>query len=558
MPTQSNALTASTYFIACIISDALTAIDSTDHADVPASLRGTSLVLVCCFAAPVLMRPDVYVYGWFQRPIIGTTLLVVALLGVHHGGETTRTFDAIYTTIVSLAVTWLFSAGGVDEQAKKQESKDMDKAVSTSSAMLAGSLLFYSNLRLLRAGLRHSMEVRSFRLSPTGLNNATSSINLLGYAYASDSATIAVSFGGAIGVGAAITMVYHVQELASGTGTVALQLGVSAVYQSLAALAASFTYGDQVNWLPAIFGDSACKALSDACDAASTSRRFSSVNTQVPGLWLSALGLFALAYPPSARLFNASQAARWTWSIAGSIFGIVALTAAILIVIGYSDFSGPGGHTDYVMVITVVAIFWSAFFDTWVGTFAYIIAFVFEEAMYVNEYGFERLLSHLTHVTLIFCASLLILHMALTTITFFARPSWLEKVLGMVTVAGASLSIGLFCASACLMMSANGSLGDLEDTHDGTRFAMAFTYQHFIPAFIWAPLYTCRCEVQLLSRVQRLFVWFATVLLDVVVYGIVLLVLSREPPTASILNMWSLAGCVIGAGILPWAATSSV
>lgn len=558
MTAQSNALTASAYFIACIISDALTAIDSTDHADVPASLRGTSLVLVCCFAAPVLIRPEVNVYGWFQRPIVGTALLVVALLGVHHGGETTRTFDAGYTTIVALSVTWLFSAGGVDEQAKKAEGKDMERAVSTSSAMLSGSLLLYSNIRLMRAGLRHSMEVRSFRISPTGMHNATSAINMLGYAYASDFATVAVTFGGAIGIGAAITMVYHVQELASGTGTVALQLGVSATYQAVAALAASLTYGDQVNWLPAIFGDSACTANTDACEAAATSRRFSSVNTQVPGLWLSCLGLFALAYPPSARLFNASQAARWTWSIAGSIFGLVALIAAIVIVTGYSDFSGPGGHTDYVMIITIVAIFWSAFFDTWIGTLVYVIAFVFEEAMYVNKYGFERLFSHLTHVTLIFCASLLVLHMTLATITFFWRPRMLEVLIGMVTVAGSSLAVALFCASACLMMSSNGSLGDLEDTQDGTRFAMSFTYQHFIPAFIWAPLYTCRCEVQLLNRVQRLFVWFATVVLDVVIYGIVLVVLNRDPPTASILNLWSLAGCAIGAGVLPWVASSSV
>ena len=558
MPAQSNALTASTYFVACIISDALTAIDSTDHADVPASLRGTSLVLVCCFAAPVLIRPEFYVYGWFQRPIIGTALLIVSLLGVHHGGETTRTFDAAYTTIVALAVTWLFSAGGVDEQAKKRETTDMDRAVSTSSAMLSGSLLLYSNLRLLRAGLRHSTEVRNFRISPTGLNNATSAMNVLGYAYASDIATVAVSFGGAVGVGAAITMVYHVQELASGTGTVALQLGVSATYQALAALTASLTHGDQVNWLPAIFGDNACTGDSDVCDAAATSRRFASVNTQVPGLWLSSLGLFALAYPVSARLFNASQAARWTWSIAGSIFGIIALTVAISIVASYSDFSGPGGHTDYVMIITIASIFWSAFFDTWIGTLAYITAFVFEEIMYVQEYGIETLLSHLTHVTLIFCAGLLLVHMLLTTVSFFCRPRFLEVLIGMVTVAGSSLAVALFCASACLLMSTNGSLGELDNTHDGSRFAMSFTYQHFIPAFIWAPLYTCRCEVQLLNRIQRLFVWFATVLLDVIVYGIVLVILSKAPPTASIVNMWSLAGCVVGAGLLPWAATSSV
>lgn len=559
MPAQSNALTASIFFVATLVADALTAIDSTDHADVPASLRATSLVLVCCFAAPVLIRPERGVYGWFQRPVIGVTLLVVALLGVHHGGQGTRTFDALYITVVCLAATWLFSAGGVDEQTKDfAKGEDLDRAVSTSSAMLAGALLLYSNMRILRSGLRHPAEVRNFRISPTGLHNASSTINTLGYAYASDVATGAVSFGGAVGIGAAITMVYHVTELASGTGTVALQLGVSATFQTLAALCASLTFGDQVNWLPAVFGDSACKADSDACEAASTSRRFASVNTQLPGLWLSALGLFALAYPVSARFYDRSEAARFTWSSAGSLFGILALSIALSFVWGYADFSGPGGHTDYVMVITIVAIFWSTFFDTWLGTLIYVVAFVWEEVLYVEEYGLSNLFSHLTHITLLLCASLLILHSLLTSLAFCYTQRWLENLIGMVTVAGSSLAVALYCASACLAMSSNGSLGELQDTEDGTRFAIAFTYQHFLPIFIWAPLYTCRCEVQLLTRAQRLLTWFGVVLVDLALYGAVLSVLEHPPPTMALLDFYSLAGCVVGAGVLPWAAASSV
>ena len=184
----------------------------------------------------------------------------------------------------------LFSAGGVDEAARAdaQKGAKIDKAISTASTMLAGSLLLYGSVRILRAGLRHPAEVREFRVQPSGMYNASDTIQTLGYAYASDVATIAVSFGGAIGIGAAVTMVYHVTELASGTGAVAMQLGVAATFQMVAALAASLTYGDQVNWLPAVFGDTACSTNSDACEAAATSRRFASINTQVPGLWLGA------------------------------------------------------------------------------------------------------------------------------------------------------------------------------------------------------------------------------------------------------------------------------
>ena len=73
--------------------------------------------------------------------------------------------------------------------------------------------------------------MRNFRITPSGAFNASAAIQTLGYAYASDVATIAVTFGGALGIGAAITMVYHVRELASGTGIVALQLGVAATFQ---------------------------------------------------------------------------------------------------------------------------------------------------------------------------------------------------------------------------------------------------------------------------------------------------------------------------------------
>lgn len=559
MPAHSNALTASLFFTAALVSDALTAIDSTDHADVPASLRGTSLALVCVFAAPVLLRPERGLYGWFQRPIIGTCLFVVALLGIHHGGVQTRTFDAIYITIVCFAVTWLYSAGGVDEQTRAvDKGGKMDKAVSTSSAMLSASLLLYGSIRLMRAGLRHPGEVRNFRVAPSGLHNASSTMQVLGYAYASDVASVAVSFGGAIGIGAAFVMVYHVQELASGTGVVALQLGVAATFQLVAALAAALTYGDQVNWLPAVFGDAACRGASDACDAAASSRRFSLVNTQVPGLWLSALGLFALAYPVQNRFKNRAAVASYVWDAAGPLFGLVAASTALLLVYVYSDFSGPGGHTDYIMLVSIFAVYCSVFWDTLIGTLIFLIAFTIEEYLYSMEYGAAVLFSHLTHVTLVLCTALLAVHLLLQTIALRSAPRWLELAIGMVTAAGSSLAVGLYCASACLLMINNGSLGDLQDTDDGTRFAISFILQHFVPVFIWAPLYTCRCEIQLLSRMQRVLVWILALPLDLFIYSFCLVVLGVPPPTAAIVDSTALAGCILGAGLVPWIAASSV
>lgn len=560
MAPHSNALVAIFFFISVIVSDALTALDSVNHnTDVPASLRGTNLVLVCCFAAPVLVRPGRGIYGWLQRPLIGAALFAAALTGMHYGGSTTRTFDAIYSTSVCFAITWLYSAGRIDEVTRNNEKGDkIDKAVSISSAMLATALLLYGNIRLMRTGLRHSIEVRNFHVQPSRSHNASSALQTLGYAYASDVATVSVSFGGAVGIGAAIVMVYHARELAFGTPTVALQLGVAAVFQLVAALAATLSYGDQANWLSPLFGHSACVGSSGACDVAATSRRFASANTQSSGLWLSALGLFALAYPTSNRFKTRDEVSNFSWSATGSTFGIVAAISSLALVYLYVDFSGHGGHTDYVLMASLFAVYCSVFVDTFVGTVMYLVAFVIEEVFYVRNYGVAVLFSHATHTTLVFSAALLILHLVLQSIAFCWAPRELQLLIGVVTAAGSSLAVALYCASACLLMVNNGSLGELQDTDDGTRFAVSFIFQHFVPVLIWAPLYTCRCEIQLLNRAQRLIAWVLVVPLDVILYAICLTVLDVNAPTAALVDAGAIAGCVVGAGLVPWLVASSV
>ena len=397
----SNSVVASFFYLAVIVSDAMTAIDTVSHADVPASLRGTSLALVCCFAAPLLVRPSTGVSGAWQRPAIGACLLTVALVGAHHGGSQTRAFDALYTTIVGVIVIWLFSAGGVDEAAKAAKSGALERAVSTSASMLSSALLLYGSTRMLRAGLWSPSDVRQFEAAGANVSSGST----LGYAYSSELATASVCFGAAAGVGAAITVAVHALELAEGTGTVALQLGVAAGCQLVAALAAALTYGDAMEWLPAVFGSFACRSASDTCAAAAASRRFAMVNTQVVGTWLSALGTFALAYPPSCRLYSHDEVAQWGRT--GALFGLAATSASLLLLYSYSTFSGVGSHTDYVALVAVLAISWSAFADTFFGTVLFTIAVAAEEVVYVNEHGVRATFQHLTHVTFVACLLLL-------------------------------------------------------------------------------------------------------------------------------------------------------
>lgn len=557
MPAQSNALTASAFFIASLVSDALTAIDSVQHSDAPSSLRGTALVLVCCFAAPVVVNPNNGIYGFFQRPIIGMLLVSAGLAGVHHGGAETRAWDALFITLCCSAAVLLYSAGGVDETAKKIEGKNQENEVSTSSSMLAGALLLYASVRTMRSGLRHPSEVRSFHVTPSDGHDATA-FETLGYAYASDVATVSVTFGGAVGVGAAVVMIKHVNDLASGTGTITLQLGSAALFQAVAALSTGLTFGEQIDNLQAIYGPASCQSADAVCSVAATSRRFASVNIPLAGLWLSALGLFALAFPPSVRMSSQEEADKFSWSRSGLIFGTLAAVIASGLVLLHGSFEGTGGHTSYIMLAMIIAVYWSTYLDQWTGSLLYVIAFFWDQTIYVRDWGVKALLSHATSVILLCNTTLLAVHLLLTTLYYFGERKVLQSLVGIITVAGSSLAVGLYTASACLLMSTDGSY-DVSEFHTrstGSITAASFFSQHFIPVFIWAPLYACRCEATLLTKNQRTATWFVSAALVLGLYFVILAQMNTAPPYG--LDTVALLGCVLGAGVLPWAAAATV
>lgn len=558
MSAPSNALVGSIFFVGTLITDALTALDNVQHADVAASLRATGIVLACCFAAPVIKSASKGVSGLWQRPIAGALLLAAAIAGQHHGGARTRAFDAIYTTVVGLSVTWLFSAGGVDEMSRESaKGGKMNATVSTSSAMLAAALLFYSNARILRAGLLHSSEVRNFLVQPSGDYDASTAVRTLGYAHSSMTATVSVSAGAAAGIAAAVVMMRHATEFSEGTQAVSLPMGVAAAVQLLCALASSLSYGEQVERLSAIFGESACRARSDACIVAEASRRFAAVNTQAPGLWLSALGMFALAYPVRTRFTTQEEARLYLWNAVASIAGLVAACAALAIVYTNADFAGVGGHTDYMAMVVIFGIFWSFFWDSIAGTAAIVIAYAVEEHCLAQYYGARELFSHVTHMALVLTIVLLALHLVIQVVFRFYESRTLQEAMGTIAVAGSSIACALYGTSCCILISNNGRGGNLIDANDGAHFALAFVLQHFAPLFCWAPIMACRCELQLLTSKQRLAAWLGAPLLLGSVYGVAIAGLNKAPPALFMIDGVSLSGCFLGVGVVPWLAASS-
>ena len=551
----SNARVASTMFLGGLVADCLTATESSvDRAAVPTSLRATGLVLVALLAAPIVRHLPSYT-GFYQRPVIASLLLAASIGGLHHGVLAARTADASYTTLVGLAVIVLYSAGGIDESALGSMNKEsLERAIARSSSVLAASLLFYSSGRVIRAGALHSTESLEFRVSVSGLSNTSSLISTSGLSHASDTSAVSVSIGGALGLGAATLVLFHGRSLEVGTGVVAWQLGILGVAMLACALVSALSYSEQLAELPTVFISTGCLS-GDACEAASKSRRFALANTQSGALLMNALGLFALAYPPSGRLKSSREQFSWSWT--AWVLGGLTAAACVAAIYLYSD--GLTTRSDLVAVAVVGAILVSAFGDDFVGTLVYVAAFGYEEVSLINEYGLGGILVHFTHLTLLVSFLLLIAYVMLRAVTFVYidyPPFEIEQLIGFVTVAGTSLALFLFTASTCLLISSNGSLpteaGDVEG------LAIKFVLQHFVQLVIWSPLYACRCETELLHPSTRFYTWLGSPFVLLLIYAFVLFWFVSEPPTADLIDVGPVLAGGFGVAVLPWAAASTL
>jgi hypothetical protein len=127
--------------------------------------------------------------------------------------------------------------------------------------------------------------------------------------------------------------------------------------------------------------------------------------------------------------------------------------------------------------------------------------------------------------------------------------------MGVVSAMGTSLTFGLYMASNVLLAASNGRMpqedGDLFRGGSPARAMVAFTLDHFVPFFIWMPLFACRCEVNLISAWNRAFAWLLAVPLDALIYVIVLSVIGKSAPVVSIMQL-SGAGVVGSGALVAW------
>lgn len=519
-----HAVAASTLFLTALVVDAITATETLEYDDrAPSSLRGTCLILGAMFASPVLVQHDFGIWGTFQRPVILVLLLAAGLAGEHHGSEQMRIFDSIFILVAGGVGIWVFSAGGVDEQAKRIHSPILDKAVQTSATMLSVSMLLVVSIRQMRSGFAHSRNVVHFQVQDADGANATLLPAARGYAMADDVVTTVTVLAGAVGIGASLVASQHVHTLQRGMNIVAPSFAVAGMVQFVCAFVLTCRFGTQATELPALFGVDACTAPGDACRVARASRRFASVNSPAASLWISSIGLFLLAVPPHTR-----QVYRfWTGSLSSLFF----FTSLGIVAVYFCTFEGPSWQTDYVVLLTIFAAYWIRDVDVVTGIAVYLAAYVWQLVAHLELYTVDEWSSQLTQQMLAAQAILLCLYALARTSYWVAPPttktSIVDAVLAILATMGTSIVVGLHLLFAVALASTSGDVPEDRTTH--YRNALLSSWQHFFPLLIWAPLYSDD-QLGRLSTLARLAVWIVVLPLALGTYALVLSTLTVPPP----------------------------
>lgn len=551
------------FLVFAIGCDCATAIDPDPRAaEVASSLRVSSLVVAFTLASPSILRGR---SAWTQRVLLGGLLAFLALAGDHEGSMRTRTGDSVYTLFVLLVGVQIYGAGGVEASSIRPDNVRKTPHMKQTVSALCGSLFFYVGLRGVRSAFVAASEAASYEVHFV-VNGATFSSQ--GYAYSSVGITAPLAFGHGILACAGLLVLFHGDSRLAGSSEVAFELGASAVATAICALWALLNYAEQLDVLRVLYGPHACSGDRHLCHEAFSARRFALANASTTGLWAASLAAAVFSFAVERRsLSDAPTRAEQLWRRelvgVGTVFLVLSSAAVFL----HASTEGGQWHTDVCAVACLLGIFVSFAASTLLGTGIYVVASAYEEVRLLVDFGVDRVFVHLTHCTLFVLLLLLAAHLALSLLKsvllrYFAvaRSSPINKALAYVATFGASLATVLYVASVLLLAASDGALPEDKETirdGSGSRTMISFAISHFAPVFIWMPLYTCRCETQLVSNRERVWAWLLAMPVIVLVYVVVLGILNLGAPSAKIVHEETFL--VVGvAGVLAWASAAFV
>ena len=528
--------------LACTVGcDALTALDpQSEHVDAPSSLRVSSLVLVAILASPVLKGVNLV----DQRVFVGLVLAVFSFWGLHEASEDTRSGDCLFVAVTTLAVIYIMHQGGIETERVRPDSQRDKPHRRQSMTALCGALFFYSGLRGLRAALVSSSAASEYKVEYQSLNGATTTS---GYAVSFTDTTFPLGFahGVCVGIGALISL--HDEARIVGSSAIAYEVGASGIAVLVAANWAFIGTATQMEALLVLYGPGACKGDMSVCYESARARRFVFSNNNSASAWLAGLAALVFSFSIQTTCVETPLRGARTLRRQGVGFLLAALVVSVFAVFEYSRFEGVGYHTDIVLLVSMMAVFVSATSDTLAGSILYAAAMTYEQVYLLNAIGPSQVFVHLTHVTLFGSLALLWTWVACATVKELVEcgftikeDSLINRALGTLATAGTSLTFGLFVASCLLLAASNGNLPQEDDVFRGgspKRSMLQFVLAHFVPLFVWLPLYVRRCEVNLITECWRHAVWLAAMPLDAIVYVLILVALGESAPTAVMVHL---------------------
>lgn len=502
---EGNVVCALFVLISGIVLDALCANPGTLLADVPASMRTTSLVLAVLLGSPSISKSQSYIIE--QRIVLAALLSIAAFFGMNEAEVTARNADGLFSLVGALACVVACATNGImlqfDTPAKRRESREH-------LAALTGAFLFYIGMRCLRNGFALPSNVLSFSVS-------NAEFNVRGYAISNELTVLGFVFAGSVIASFGIIVLLNhdlvIHTGSQGLSTVSAILACCAFVGAFAVQISTFSLMEQ---LPALFSDAACGGEYEYCQAAYRSRRFFVATNNSSVAWIGTIAISTFAFSNVRRFtvrrdhflyfpnFLAST------SIAVLLSALVSITVVFLFV----DINRSMNFADLELALLLLSL------PTALLSFSSssCVLHIAGQAIYVltrmdGENGFTML--YFTHHSIVATLVLTILVFLTSSSSYFLytfRDSRLySEILERTTGAFLTmlLSVQIFLTIATMGMSSGYTGIRYSDDKGSYRISgYEFSVQHSISFFFAAALYATRYEPSMLSARERRGSWF--------------------------------------------------
>jgi hypothetical protein len=559
---ESQSVVAASVLVLAVGCDALTAIDTQiNKVDCPSSMRVSCLVLVLMMASPTIQGINTI----DQRFFLGVILISLAILGTHEGSEALRTGDCIFSVFVLLASLYVYKEGGIENpQLRPDSTTDKPHRRQTVSA-LCSALLLYVGARGLKDAYFHASVANNYEIQYASESMTT---KLRWYAVGTTSISVPLGFGYGMTTVIGLITAFDDDVRLKGSHTIAFEVGYTGIAICIASM---WSFLGQIINLDENYtlytSASTCRGTKEMCLTVVGARRLAAVNGCSGSLWMA--GLAALCFSVSIEKHASNNYYNLRDVMCknkGSGFALSAVFMAVVGIFMYSTFEGRQWHTEVCVIASFLGIFISTTWNSFFGTLICAIAMTYDEVQLITILGWKPVLEHLTHCTLIIHIACMWTHITLSFLKYALLSiytpqdlSVLNKSVGAVSTFGTSLTFALYLASAILVSAANGEL--LKEGMDTFRdnkpslSCIAFILDHFVPLFVWIPLFLNSADIKQITPTSRTILWLVTVPIDAVVYTIVLIAIGINAPSLSLIQLGG--GSVVGfAGLVAWTAAA--